>query len=373
MRSKLRTFLTILPAALLVSAACWGQTTAISGQVKGTDGQPLKGALIKIQRTDIKGNYKVKTDKKGHYYYGGLGLGVYNVTVEVDGKDVDAMNGVRTTNGQSQEVNFDLKQAQARAAAGAEPEPEEPERGMTAAQKAEYEKNKKAKEEALAHDKALNDAFNAGRVAEEAKNWDVAVQQFEKASQIDPKQHVVWSHLADSYINLAGTKTGAERDADLQKGVADYQKAVEIQPDNPAYHNNYGLALAKMKKMDEAQAELTKAAQLDPTQAGKYYYNLGAVYVNISQPDAATAAFKKAIEVDPNYADAYYQMGIVMLGKATTSSDGKIVPPEGTVEEFQKYLSLAPTGSFAESAKQMLATLGAPIQTSFEKSGKKKK
>jgi tetratricopeptide (TPR) repeat protein len=372
MRPTSRKLLTILPAALLVSALCWGQTTAISGQVKGTDGQPLKGALIKIQRTDIKGNYKVKTDKKGHYYYGGLGLGVYNVTVEVDGKDVDGVTGVRTTNGQSPEVNFDLKQAQARAAAGAEPE--EPERGMTPAQKAEYEKNKKAKEDAMAHNKALNDAFNAGRVAEEGKNWDVAVQQFEKASEIDPKQHVVWSHLADSYINLAGTKTGAERDADLQKGVADYQKAVELQPENPAYHNNYGLALAKMKKMDEAQAELTKAAQLDPTQAGKYYYNLGAVYVNTNQPDAATAAFKKALEVDPNYADAYYQIGIVMVGKATTNSDGKIVPPAGTAEQFQKYLALAPNGPFAESAKQMLTTLGAPIQTSFEKSnGKKKK
>ena len=29
-----------------------------------------------------------------------------------------------------------------------------------------------------------------------------------------------------------------------------------------------------------AQAELTKAAQLDPPNAGKYFYNLGAVLVN---------------------------------------------------------------------------------------------
>ena len=33
-------------------------------------------------RTDIKGNYKCKTNKKGHYFYNGLPLGTYNITVK---------------------------------------------------------------------------------------------------------------------------------------------------------------------------------------------------------------------------------------------------------------------------------------------------
>ena len=76
--------------------------------------------------------------------------------------------------------------------------------------------------------------------------------------------------------------------------------------------------------MDMAQAELTKAAQLDPPQAGKYYYNLGAVYINTNQSQAAETAFKKAIELDPNYADAYYQLGLVLIGRATVGGDGKM-------------------------------------------------
>ena len=44
-------------------------------QVVGEDGQPLKDALIKIERKDIKGNYKVKTKKKGDYLHAGLPLG----------------------------------------------------------------------------------------------------------------------------------------------------------------------------------------------------------------------------------------------------------------------------------------------------------
>jgi tetratricopeptide (TPR) repeat protein len=376
MQPLLRKALATAPLALLFASLGWAQTTAIEGDVKGEDGKPLQGAVIKIERKDIKGNYNTKTDKKGHYYYGGLGFGMYDITVEVNGKPMDAMRGVRTQ-GAPAEVNFDLQQAAARAAAasaggaaGATPPPEE-NRSLSPAQKAELEKQRKAQEEQMAKNKELNDAFNAGREAETAKNWDVAIQQYEKASQLDPKQHVVWSHLADSYIGRAGGKTGGDQQADLAKGIEYYQRAIDLKPEDPAYHNNYALALAKTKNLDKAKEELTKAAGLDAANAGKYYYNFGAILVNAGQNDAAGDAFKKAIEVDPNYADAYYQMGIVLIGKATTTPEGKVVPPAGTEEAFQKYLALQPTGPNADGAKAMLASMGASVQTSFDKPGAK--
>ena len=82
--------------------------------------------------------------------------------------------------------------------------------------------------------------------------------------------------------------------------------------------------------------------------------------------------FKKAIEADPNYADAHYQYGIYLIGKATTTPDGKIVPPAGTAEEFQKYLELKPDGVNAEASKAMLQSMGAKIETEFAKPGAKK-
>jgi tetratricopeptide (TPR) repeat protein len=242
---------------------------------------------------------------------------------------------------------------------------------MTKEQRAEYEKKLKEQEEAMAKDKALQDAFNTGMEAKNAKNYSVAVENFEKASTMAPTQHVVWAQLAESYISLSDTKTGAEQQAAVDKGIAAYAKAVEIKVDDPNYHNNYALALAKGKKMDQAQAELTKAAQLDPPQAGKYYYNLGAVYVNTQQNDAAEAAFKKAIELDPTYADAYYQQALVLMNKVTLDKDGKMIAPPGTVEALQKYLSLKPDGVNAEGAKAILEQLGTTVQTSFERPGAK--
>src|SRR5215831_5286990 len=101
----------------LFCASAWGQTGSLSGDVKDADGKPMVGALIKIERTDIKGNYKVKTDKKGHYFHAGLPLGTYNVILEVDGKDVDRVSGVRTKLGDETVNNFSMAEAKARAQA----------------------------------------------------------------------------------------------------------------------------------------------------------------------------------------------------------------------------------------------------------------
>ncbi len=375
------------------------QITAIEGDVKGEDGKPMVGAVIKLDRTDITAHYKTKTDKKGHYFYNGLPLGNYIVTVEVDGKDVDKRQGVRSKLGDPTDVSFDLQaskqerdaaQSVMQKAAETGQLTKEMERGMTAEQKATLEKNLKEREGQLKQHKELNDAFNVGMTAmaaaaaaptpaERQKGYEDAVQSLTKASEVGPTELAVWANLADAYMKLAATKTGAEFDADAQKGLDAYGKAIALKPEDAATHNNYALALVQAKKIPDAQAELTKAAQLDPANAGKYYYNLGAVLTNANQADAAADAFQKAIAADPNYADAYYQYGVYLVGKAALGADGKVTPVPGTVEAFQKYLALAPTGQFAQPAKDMLTTLNASVDVSYknpnakESTSKKKK
>ncbi|MGA2741017.1 MAG: tetratricopeptide repeat protein [Bryobacteraceae bacterium] len=356
---------------LFCALAGFAQTSSIEGDVKGTDGSPLKGALIKIDREDIKGHYQVKTDKKGHYYYGGLPLGQYKVTLEVDGKDVDFVDKVRTALGDPKEIAFDehalAQRMQAlNKAADTGNLSKDQARSMTPEEKAAFEKANKERAELKAKGKALNDAFNAGKEAANAKQFDVAITQFNKAAELAPDQPVIWANLGDSEIALAKTKTGAEHDDALNKGLDAYKKALELKPDDAGVHNNYALALAQAKKFDEAEAELAKAAELDPPSAGKYYYNLGALLVNNGQTEPAGQAFKKAIDADPKYADAQYQYGIYLIGKAKLGSDGKYEPVPGTREAFQAYLDLKPDGPNAESAKGMLASLSGAVDTSYQ-------
>lgn len=363
-------------SVLLFTGAAVAQTSSLEGTVKGEDGKPLQGALIKIDRKDIKGHYEVKTKKKGDYFHAGLPLGTYDISVEVGGQQVDSVKNVKTRLGDPINISFDLQQNKAKQQAIAKAvekgeAPPEVTREMSAADKAAYEKNVKEKAAAMQKNKALNDAFNGAMESLKNKQYDAAVEQFKKASEMDAKQHVIWGNLAEAYSEIAKTKTGADQQAALDKALESYQKAIELLPNDASYHNNYALALARSKKFDQMQEELNKAVALDAPNAGRYYYNMGAVLTNANQATAACDAFKKAMDTDPNYADAYYQYGICLTSKATNTADGKIVFPAGTDAAFQKYLELKPDGPNAEAAKAMLQTMGSKLDTVYKAPGSK--
>jgi tetratricopeptide (TPR) repeat protein len=339
-------------------------------------------AEILIERQDMKGTYKgAKTDKKGHYIYNGLPLGKYKVSLIIEGKTVDSVDNVKTSLGDPTPINFDMKASADKSAALAKAAEtgtfsKEQERSLSKADKEAIEKRAKENAAVMAKNKALNDAYNGGMTALEAKQYDAAIDSFKKAGEADPNQEAVWAEMAKAYNEKAETEKkpdmAAQRADDLQHATEAYAKALAIKPDDAALHLNLALALANMKKIDEAKAELEKAAQLDPTQAGKAYYNLGAIYINSGQTDAAGDAFKKAMELDPNYADAYYQYGVVLVAKMQTGADGKMVYPPGTQEAFQKYLDLKPDGQYADAAKGFIQSMGGTIETNYVNPNAKK-
>src|ERR1039457_6198308 len=164
---KFRNLAVAAAGACLLALTSFAQITAIEGDVKGEDGAPKVNAVVKILRTDIKGSYKCNTNKKGHYFYNSLPLGTYNITVEIDGKEVDGVNGVRSKLGDPTPVNFDLqKVAKERAAqqaqvsaTGAPALTKEKERSMSKEEKEAYDKAMKERESAMKHNKELNDSF----------------------------------------------------------------------------------------------------------------------------------------------------------------------------------------------------------------------
>ena len=123
--SKIIQKITVL--AGLLAGLTWAQTGAIEGTVKGPDGSPMQGAWIKIERTDIKGEYLCDSKKKGDFFHAGLPLGTYNVSLYTGAKKVkgkleggemiDQVKGVKTRLGDPVPVNFDLKERSDRQAA----------------------------------------------------------------------------------------------------------------------------------------------------------------------------------------------------------------------------------------------------------------
>jgi tetratricopeptide (TPR) repeat protein len=390
MLAQMRRLLLLSGFVLLVTSSAWAQVTTMEGDVKDEKGQPVPKALVKLERTDIKGHYQVKSDKKGHWFYTGLPLGTYNITCEVNGQVVDKVEGVKSKYGDSTTVDFNtgrgkMAQAAAQQAAATGELSKDQARGMTPEQKKQFEEAAKKQSEQMKKNKALNDAFNTGRdalkaaaadpdPAKKAADYQTAIDSFNKAGELDPSQVAVWNSLGEAYTGLAGTQKGDDKNKSYDAAIAAYNKSLALKPGDASVYNQMGNIYGAEKKIPEATAALTKAAQSDPAMAAKAYYNMGANLVNGGQSDQAVDFFQKAIQADPTYADAHYQLGICLMGKAQVDNKtGKITPPEGTAEHFQKYLELKPDGPNAQSSKDMLASLGQTVQTKVTVPSAKKK
>jgi tetratricopeptide (TPR) repeat protein len=375
---------------LLASCAAWAQTTTLQGDVKDENGQPLKGALIVLTRTDIKGHYQVKSDKKGHWLYTGLPLGKYDIECQVDGKTVDKVNGVQSSySDDGKPIDFNLKavhdqQAAAQAANSQGELTEQQSKSMTKEQKEALDAQLKKNAEINKHNKALNDAYNSAQDSIKAGNADTdnakkitdyqaAIDNLNKAVAIDPNQIAIWNTMGDAYRSMGRAQTGDDRNKSYDAAIDAYKKSLAIKEEAGVY-NEIGNLYGAEKKFPEATEALTKSAQLDPSLAPKAYFNMGANLVNGGQPAKAAEFFKKAADADPKYAEAWYQYGSLqmMQGTVDAKTGAQIYPPD-TATALKNYLDLAPTGPHAAEATAMLQAMGETVQTKVSVPQTKKK
>ncbi|HXZ39941.1 MAG TPA: tetratricopeptide repeat protein [Terriglobales bacterium] len=364
-------------ALWLAPSALAQNTGTVKGVCKDADGKPIAGAQVEWANVENGRKFELKTNNKGEYFSLGVTPGKYKVTLSKDGKEIYHFTGVNVSL-EEQTLDFDLKKEQAAQAQGAGLTPEQ-------LKQRQEQEAKVAKENA--NIKSLNDRLSVAKQAAEAGDFTTAMNTMAEATQMDPSRDLLWAKLGEYTIGAAGKQTDSDQkkkeyaDAatDYEKAVDLKQKALDADPSKKTpeatkimaqYYNNLGQAQSKAGQIDEAAKSYTMAAQLDPAGAAQYYFNLGAVMTNAGKVDEGIAAFDKAIAADPNRAEAYYWKGVNLIGKATLQGD-KMVAPEGTAEAFNKYLELQPNGPFAEPAKQMLASIGASIETSYGTQKKK--
>ena len=339
---KYITVVTLL--ALLLGLSAIPVVAQLTGSVKGVckdqEGKPITDGVVVWTNKDNGRKIEIKTNKNGEYQSVGFTPGTYDATLTRNGQPVDQVSGIPIGAGEAREINFDLKKSQA--AAG-------PSEEQLKKQQEVQKQNEKIK--------GLNAKLAEARDLEKAGNYDQAITILQEATAAEPTKDLLWAYLGDA---CRGAKKYPE-------AIDAYQKALAINPTSGAYHNGLADAYAKSGQTDKAVAEYAAAAQAEPANAATYYFNEGAIFTNTGKVDEAITAFDKTIQADPKKADAYYWKGVNMIGKATLKGD-KMVAPDGTAEAFNKYLELDPTGKYADAAKQMLASIGASVETTFGKS-----
>jgi len=349
-------------SAFVLAVSALAQTGGVTGKCIGEDGQPLAGYTIMVERQEMKWTSKVKTNKKGEYTYIGLAPGNYKLTlVKPDGGRVfDISHHIGL--GDPTQVDFDMAKetASARKQQMANPE--------TAKRIEEAAKDQK-------QFTGLKATFDQATLLYNQQRFAEAAAMYEQALPLAKEKNVavVLAQLAQSYGNAAKQEqTRDVRLQDQQKSIDYFGKAMALDPNNAGLHNNLGSVYAEMGKVEDAKAEFQKAADLNPAGASGYYYNLGVVMVNQGKMDDAAVALKKSTDLDAQNANAFYWYGMALLGKAEYKPDGTVVPVAGTLEAFQTYLKLAPTGTYAAQAQASIDTIKSTVPTEYKAPKKKK-
>jgi tetratricopeptide (TPR) repeat protein len=138
-----------------------------------------------------------------------------------------------------------------------------------------------------------------GKIHRSTGKYDLALQESQRALQLDPRN-------PDAVISLARSYESAGRMADAE---AAYRKAIALRPDAWDGYNQLAGFLADQQRRDEAVTQYRRAIELTPDNAA-LYLNLGAVYADMGAkhyPDAEQM-LKKSIALEPSYA-AYANLG----------------------------------------------------------------
>jgi tetratricopeptide (TPR) repeat protein len=131
--------------------------------------------------------------------------------------------------------------------------------------------------------------------------------------------------LFDSALSLESS--GRHADA-----VAEWRKALTIDPTNAKAHTNLGIALLATGAAQEALAELRKAIEIEPDY-GRARNNLGAALIELGRYEEAVTQLRALVDASPDFAEARVNLGEALLDA------GKL---DDAVAQFQKVIAANP-------------------------------
>lgn len=305
-------------AAYAVPAAA--QSGQVRGKVVDAQGNPVEGATVSIQNTEISSrSLQTKTNKKGEYIQIGLQPGRYKITVTKGD----------LTESKEQRISLDMAVVDFTLAPG---------QGGGQMSKEDVEKQK-------AKLAAANAAFSAGVELSNQGKPDEAIAKFQEVIAAAPT-------CAECYANIGLIQA---REKKWDEAEASLKKAIELKPDFADAYNGLATVYNAEKKTDLALEASKKAAELSGTMPGApggasapAVFNQGVILWNSGKIAEAQAQFEQAVKLDPNMAEAHYWLGMALVNAGKTTE---------AKPEFETYLKLAPTGQYAETAKSMLASI----------------
>src|SRR5207249_7242733 len=155
-----------------------------------------------------------------------------------------------------------------------------------------------------------------GSFLNDTRDEEGAVQHWERARELDPRNPAAWNNLANYYGHRSPVK----------KAFDYYAKAIELNPNEPVYYQNFATTVFLFRK------DAMEFYQIDEQQVF----------------DKALALYRKAMKLDPNnfvlasdYAQTYYGIKPIRTDDAIAAWEDALKIAGNNAEREGVYLHLA--------------------------------
>jgi tetratricopeptide (TPR) repeat protein len=206
-----------------------------------------------------------------------------------------------------------------------------------------------------------------------------SIEYFEQAVHKDSADAQAWAGISDAYNllymfgyspseeALPKAKTAALRALELDNSLSEahvslacvmrfewtakekeYQRAIELNPNNAMAHQYYGYNLSALGRFDEAIAEMKRALELDPLTPNKQN-SLGATFYRAGRYDEALEQFREVPDPDANSESRHQRMAAIYERRAQQRE---------AVNELRIALTLAGEKELATSVEQKFNSSG---------------
>ena len=286
----MKRILNALVAVLLSATFASAQTGGVRGKVQDEKGQPIEGAVVKMEfQGGMSLTFESKTNKKGEYMQIGLRPGQWKFSYSKEGFQTWG-SPARISLGEAT-VLPDVKLASGKAAAAAG--------GADDVQK----------------------TFGEAVAKLQANDFDGAVAAFDALLLKNP-------NLPEAHYNKG---FALYQKKDYAAAEASLKRALEVRAD-------YNEARALLSNIYTVQGQKDKAVEIMSSGAGagtdpKQLFNLGLALLNTGKTEEATQAFLKAEAADPSNPELQYYLGTAALNSGKTDE---------CVTRLEKYLSMGP-------------------------------
>jgi len=164
----------------------------------------------------------------------------------------------------------------------------------------EFSKAKEALEKAISLDSSYWLIYhNLGLIYLSTNEFELAKLNYLKSIKKYPDNWIAWLHLGDMYFLKLNNPIEALRC---------FQKAAEIDSNNPTILNRYGDFFLETKNYQLSKFYLEKSIELDPNDS-KTFMNLSLACHSLGDNIKAIEYIKKSIRLDPNNYLGYLNLG----------------------------------------------------------------